>query len=713
MESVAHKDMKKLLAGEVSPFSYLKFANNYLASPETIDIGREYVIRALDEISLFNKNSETFKVLVRKSGLYPYLNKYFIDVQSDETKFLLELYESGIDGFIFHSMQAKVFNSIISGDNVILGAPTSMGKSAVVDALINSQLYSCIVIVVPTIALIDETRKRITKRFGHEYQIVYHGSQVQTRKRIVYVLTQERVNERDDLDNVDLFVIDEFYKLAFSSEDRSRVVALNIALSRLMTVSKQFFMIGPNIDLVRGMECFGREYRFIPTDFRTVATNNFKYNISPNDTEEKIRVLLDIIRKYKGQTIIYCKSQSEISRVFESIKDSLVVEFDFEFREWLARNYGSDWIFNRALKKGVGIHHGSLPRALQQKTVELFNDKKIRILICTSTLIEGVNTAAENVVIYDNRKASISIDSFTQKNISGRAGRMSQHLIGNVFSLEGDTKNENSSNVVELGVTQQEGTDSLGLIASIQSEHLTNKGKEELSWFVQNSALPLEVYQAHSRYLVTDIDECYRQIDGYRFEELMLFVNFNKFDSARIDLFVRFIKKAEYRSFQRMSLHFDDNNEFKNRFSWYLFSESHSDYVKNRIKYIYGKYSTAKLRSEETEKELKIVRNIFRYNVPSALMLFQDLLNYHLSLFDVEEKVDLGHILHVFENSHLISVFSAVEEAGVPIETLEKLDSERFKNSSLDVVTRYLRRFYQDIESLDDTDRVFIKTALF
>jgi superfamily II DNA/RNA helicase len=712
MDSVACKDMKKLLDGEVSPFSYLKIANNYLASPETINVGREYIIRALDKINLFERNSKTFKVLVRKSGLYPYLDKYFSGGQGDETKFVLELYESGLNGFIFHSMQAKVFNSILAGENVILGAPTSMGKSAVVDALINSKMYSCVVIVVPTIALIDETRKRIARRFEHEYQIIYHGSQVRTRKRVVYILTQERVNERDDLDSVDLFVIDEFYKLAFSNEDRSRVVALNIALSRLMSVSKQFFMIGPNIDLVRGMECFGRDYRFIPTDFRTVATNNFKYNISPNDTGEKIRVLLDIIEEYEGQTIIYCKSQSEISRVFGSIEEFLDEDFDFDFREWLIRNYGSDWVFNRALKKGVGIHHGSLPRALQQKVVELFNNKKIRFLICTSTLIEGVNTAAENVVIYDNRKATVSIDSFTQKNISGRAGRMSQHLIGNVFSLEGDTKNETPSNVVELGVTQQEGNESLGLIASIQSEHLTAQGREELSRFVQRAVLPLEIYQANSRYLVTDIDESYEIIKSYSLEELRLFINFRKFDSVRIGLFVHFMKKVEFRSLQRMSLQFDDNNDFKNRFSWYLFSNSHSDYVKDRLKYIYGYYSSGKGRSEETDRELKIVRNIFRYNVPSALMLYQELLNHRLTEYGVEDKVDLGHILHVFENSHLVSVFSALEEAGVPIETLEKLESERFKNSSLDAVTRYLRRFYQDLEILDDTDRVFIKTAL-
>jgi hypothetical protein len=46
-----------------------------------------------------------------------------------------------------------------------------------------------------------------------------------------------------------------------------------------------------------------------------------------------------------------------------------------------------------------------------QVFVHLFNENEIKVLICTSTLIEGVNTSAANVFIYDkkiNRKRLFS-----------------------------------------------------------------------------------------------------------------------------------------------------------------------------------------------------------------------------------------------------------------------------------------------------------------
>ncbi|GIA29442.1 DEAD/DEAH box helicase [Vibrio cholerae] len=91
-------------------------------------------------------------------------------------------------------MQAKVFRLLTSGQNVVLSAPTSMGKSAIVDALIAERKFSKIVIVVPTIALIDETRRRIQKKFRHEFQIIHHGSQLKRKGKVIYILTQERVN---------------------------------------------------------------------------------------------------------------------------------------------------------------------------------------------------------------------------------------------------------------------------------------------------------------------------------------------------------------------------------------------------------------------------------------------------------------------------------------------------------------------------------------
>ena len=66
--------------------------------------------------------------------------------------------------------------------------------------------------VVPTIALIDETPTPFRQRFRGKYKIVTHASQ-DIAERNVFVLTQERVLERDVFDIVEFVVMDEFYKL--------------------------------------------------------------------------------------------------------------------------------------------------------------------------------------------------------------------------------------------------------------------------------------------------------------------------------------------------------------------------------------------------------------------------------------------------------------------------------------------------------------------
>jgi hypothetical protein len=57
-------------------------------------------------------------------------------------------------------------------------------------------------------------------------------------------------------------------------------------------------------------------------------------------------------------------------------------------------------------------------------------------IVSTSSIIEGVNTSAENVVIWRNKNGSLNLNDFTYKNIIGRGGRMFRHFVGQIFLLE-------------------------------------------------------------------------------------------------------------------------------------------------------------------------------------------------------------------------------------------------------------------------------------
>jgi replicative superfamily II helicase len=101
----------------------------------------------------------------------------------------------------------------------------------------------------------------------------------------------------------------------------------------------------------------------------------------------------------------------------------------------MARNhYHAQWHVTKGLRNGIGGHHARIPRAIAQYIVRAFNSDKLRFLVCTSTLIEGVNIKARNVIILDNKINKSPIDFFTFNNIRGRSGRMGTgHFIGHVY----------------------------------------------------------------------------------------------------------------------------------------------------------------------------------------------------------------------------------------------------------------------------------------
>ena len=72
-----------------------------------------------------------------------------------------------------------------------VSAPTSFGKSFIIDAFIAIKKPNIVVIIVPTIALADETRRRLQCKFSNLYKIITTSDSVIADKTIC-VFPQER-----------------------------------------------------------------------------------------------------------------------------------------------------------------------------------------------------------------------------------------------------------------------------------------------------------------------------------------------------------------------------------------------------------------------------------------------------------------------------------------------------------------------------------------
>ena len=127
-----------------------------------------------------------------------------------------------------------------------MSAPTSFGKSFVIDSFISIKRPANVVILVPTIALADETRRRLHRKFAGEYKIITTAEQSLSEKNI-FIFPQERaLRYAQVIERVDILIVDEFYK-ASKDFDQERSPSLIKAILTLSQIAEQRYVLAPNI----------------------------------------------------------------------------------------------------------------------------------------------------------------------------------------------------------------------------------------------------------------------------------------------------------------------------------------------------------------------------------------------------------------------------------------------------------------------------------
>jgi hypothetical protein len=400
---------------------------------------RQELIKLLD---YHNTNQLAYNPLVnhliRETGLFPYLE---LETSNWEERFIYNAFKVDVgeeNPLTLHREQSFLLKKLLEGKNIAVSAPTSFGKSFVIDAYIKIKKPNNVLIIVPTLALTDETRRRLYKKFAHEYKIIT-TSDVELSDKNIFIFPQERaMNYINIVESFDIMIVDEFYK-ASSKFDKERSPSLIRAMIKLGAKSNQKYYLAPNITSLENNP-FTDDMEFIRLDFNTVFLEKHELYNQIKNNDEKSEVLLEILSKNKGKSLIYAGTYSNIDSLtilflatYEPVKNELLEMF----ANWLSKNYDFNWSLTKLVSREIGVHNGRLHRSLSQIQVKLFEEGEgIRNLISTSSIIEGVNTSAENVIIWRNRKGSAKLDDFTYKNIIGRGGRMFKHFIGKIYILE-------------------------------------------------------------------------------------------------------------------------------------------------------------------------------------------------------------------------------------------------------------------------------------
>jgi hypothetical protein len=387
----------------------------------------------LDDMPELEDFRPILSTLARSIGLWNY-----IDTEAGEARDRLLAQAASVNlgrRVVLHKEQIAALNILLAGKNLILSAPTSFGKSLLIDVLLTTGRYNRVAIILPTIALLDEFRKRLISRFGQKYQIIMHHSEPRgDGDKVIYLGTQERLLNRSDIGKLDILVVDEFYKLDPNRND-DRSITLNAAVYSLLRKSSQFFFLGPNIERVSGSHRADWSFEFFKTRFSTVAVDVVDLKKASGGKFASLKGQL--FNPVNWPALVFVSGPDAAVTLSKKLVELSIVDRDanMALADWLSQNYGSQWTLIAALRAGIGLHHGRIPRAVASFIVRRFNspNRKLPIVLCTSTLIEGVNTAAKSVFIYDKNINGSSYDFFTFSNIAGRAGRLGEHRVGKVF----------------------------------------------------------------------------------------------------------------------------------------------------------------------------------------------------------------------------------------------------------------------------------------
>lgn len=110
---------------------------------------------------------------------------------------------------------------------------------------------------------------------------------------------------------------------------------------------------------------------------------------------------------------------------------------------YLSREFGDGWVGTMVLRVGAIVHHGDVPQETREVLEELVSDRHVSMVMCTSTLAEGVNLPLRTMVLYSVKRSSDGSAPEAMlardiKNLVGRAGRAGSSTRGLVICANPD-----------------------------------------------------------------------------------------------------------------------------------------------------------------------------------------------------------------------------------------------------------------------------------
>ncbi|WP_283188537.1 hypothetical protein [Pseudomonas sp. PMCC200344] len=250
----------------------------------------------------------------------------------------------------------------------------------------------------------------------------------------------------------------------------------------------------------------------------------------------------------------------------------------------------------------------------------------------------------------------------------------------------------------------------------MQPDHLSEYSQERFEEAFAQDHFSIELVKKHSFFKLEQFEQLYSLLEMLGEEEFESLV-FHWLPSAEsLKTFAKVLSRIVPKAFTRNGVQTRTTEVIVAKLAGYLNAGSYSDYLKSQIDY-------AKQRIEQGEEatlstmlnnDLKLVTNTFGYTIPKVLGLLEDVVRLRAAKKNIRGKVDYGHLRMIFENLHLPPGVNALEEIGIPVQTLHRIASmvEFPLEVGVDGLAEYLRANVDAWKDISHVDQTFVKRAL-
>lgn len=553
------------------------------------------------------------------------------------------------------------------------------------------------------------------------------------------------VNESIDIGNIQ--------NSTQSKKDNHRAVAFRLALYFLLQKTECCYIAGPFINLQTlksGFRNMLKKHNIASMEihFEPTLKNKYYYTgktlslVSPFESEKTITQTqnkeerLNYIIDYLGvnennQAIVYCLYPAYTENYARNYCSTLKAPVSFQketllFIEHLKANYSflygrskknslNDWNFLYALEHNIGVHNGKFPKYFQREVMNLYNLKQLPVLFCTSTIVEGVNTNAKTVILYNNPTGdNESGKKFLLLNINGRAGRYLRHFVGNIVYLDSQSKKIEEGDSISLDFKLYSDD---ALLEALDLESVSNDDlspenqKRKASILLNKQLLPDAVFE-QNRLIERQKQEkilqvlcspnVFYKLEGIEKTSIQQFMSRYFVIILGVWASVGEIKKTQIEAVKFFAQNYASNGypgvlkyKFDNYTKYKAENQTDADYVNDTYKEVF-----------------RNVKDTIEYQLPRILSLFETLINraYELQKCPLVNPLDLSKIIRYFEIGGQTELGIDMIERGVPIITVRKIERKRVIGEKLSAQQKYLKNNIQKFMlDLDEYEKSLLK----